>query len=216
MKKYIIKLKLIFFVLIIFFIFFVVNYIYSQNERFTVFKTQNRGFKFYTENNTILILNDVDRRLIKVTGFVYTPEVNSRAGYLTPRCPCDLDNSIRDCPVPYISNFRLGNFCYDNYIRTYTDQYSVKYNLNQVSETDNFQFYIGEGVVKIKGDLDVEYNKNNECYWEPSSGFYDFDTVSEEGQTICSDGYFMKGIRFRGSTRDVNSLDMWRILCCKL
>ncbi|GIW65837.1 MAG: hypothetical protein KatS3mg094_356 [Candidatus Parcubacteria bacterium] len=227
-------LKFTFIIILLSLFFFVSNYLYSQVQReATVFRTQNRGFNFYTGNDPILKisrnnfifywgrdslpllrLNDV--RLFSLIGFVYIPTVGFENGRLTPRCPCDINDLVRDCPVPYISNYRVSNTCFDQYYQIYNSEYrSVRYNLERVADWDRFQFAVDNGVVRINGDLDVEYNQNNSCVNVPSNEFRDIEGSHNQGETICPDGYFMKGIRFQNGRRQ-DALDLWQIICCKL
>lgn len=230
-------LKFVFIIFLIALFLFVSNYLYSQilQREATVFRTQNKGFKFYTGNDPILkisrdkfifywdkdttspllILNS-NGRLFSVVGFVYRPSTLIENGRLEPRCPCDRDYWIRDCPIPYVSNYRLfPTFCYDQYYDSIAGYRSVKYNLERIADSDRFQFAVDNGVVKIRGDLDVEYNKNNNCVDVPSNGFQDIQGSHNRGETICPEGYFMKGIRFQNG-RSQDELDMWQIICCEL
>lgn len=193
--------------------------VYSQGqERYTVFKTDNASFKFLIKGNKpVLHIGDNPDKFFSVSGFKYKSIGGGYTNY-NPRCPCNTDNyQLRDCPESFISNFDLGNECYNEYhdqIRG--DQRSEKFIKDNSGEGRYFsQLRIDQGILNILGDLKVEDNKNSDCTWLPSANsYYDINVRNGELISTCPEGYFMKGIGFRGS--DEFSLDMWKILCCKL
>lgn len=206
--------------LLILFITFLITFLlfYSTiaqgQQRYTIFRTQNGGFKFYKETNPMLFL-DFNDNFFSIPGFFYQAEIGfHRRNNNQTRCFCDINESLIDCQRPFfISNYYLGQECYDWWRRAPSyDEVASRFYLSN----NQPQFSINQGRVQILGDLRVENNVNNDCTWIPENGFYDLNQVSQQGETICPEGYFMKGIRFQGSSRDINSLDMWRIQCCKL
>lgn len=202
---------------------------YSQGQtRFTVFKTDNRGFKFIFKNNTVytpaLYVADIGLgTFFKVPGYLYIQEIgiNNRNSSQV-RCECDITDTNVDCPAYYYTINNMGPVCYDWYRREIAqDPVAAKFNKYNQNEGFYGSFLrVGwDGKVGILGDLIVEKNENNNCVWIPGpeeNNYRDIGVVSGVAETICPSGYFMKGIRFRGSSRDVNSLDMWSIQCCKL
>jgi len=155
-----------------------VIYVFSQGQqRFTVFKTDNEGFRFSKKypNGADLTLLTLKPTEIEI-----------------PMSRAIIGSQISQFGAP---NNRLYSF---GIYATYT----------------NISSYLTE----IAGDLRVYNNRheNYRCRYIPENGFYDLDQVSEIGTTSCPDGMFMTEIIFRGSSRDINSLDMWRIKCCPL
>ena len=41
---------------------------------------------------------------------------SSTAGWLSPRCSCDIDQNTNDCANPFYSDTDQGSFCYDNFV----------------------------------------------------------------------------------------------------